>query len=136
MADTGTDVSTYVTGQSKPGVSPQYATITGPRTVVEQLARALETERGSLFWDPGFGFDVRGFLNETIDARAIAKIRAGALEQARRDDRIKAARVSVTVSGPLDSQTISVAFVLTLADGSTSRKTVAISALTTEILDS
>lgn len=129
----GEDVSTFVMGQLVPGVSPQFSTIAGSRTVAENIARRLITERGTLPWDRAAGFNVRGYLNETITQRASSKIRSGVFQQVMLEERVRAVRVAVTASGSLDSQTISIALVMTLAEGPF-RLTVAISALTVELL--
>jgi hypothetical protein len=81
----GTDVSTFVGG--RPGLDPQWTTISGDRVVVENVARRWLTPKGFFDDDPDFGEDVREYLqarqNSLTRARARMRLRAQALLEER-----------------------------------------------------
>ncbi len=58
MTDFVVDVSTF------PDLDSSFTLITGRRVIAEAILRRLLTPRGGLAYDPDFGLDVRGWLNE------------------------------------------------------------------------
>jgi hypothetical protein len=91
LADLGTDISGVM------DVSPSLAESSGRRALIEAVARRLITPRGSLWYDPAYGFDLRQFLSGlTVNA---SQISSGVTEQAEQDERVSAAQASVTFSG-------------------------------------
>lgn len=88
MADYGTDFAGVM------DVSPSLRDVSGPRTVIENIACRLITPRGSLWYDPAYGFDLRQFLNGHV--QDAGQIVAGVVEQAEQDERVDNAEARVT----------------------------------------
>lgn len=109
MADFGSDISTF------PDLDPAFALRTGPHVVAEAVARRFITPRGSLFWDPAFGFDTRALLNDAIPASQLPTIASQLETEAMKDERVLGANVSVTQN--FQQQTIAIKCELTLATG-------------------
>jgi phage baseplate assembly protein W len=107
MADFGSDISTF------PDLDPTFTVITGPRVVVEAVARRLTTPQGSLVSDPNYGFDVRQLLHADLDARSEARAVAAMQAQAEADERILSATVTLTRSG----ETLAIRVRLTTQEG-------------------
>ena len=87
MADYGRDLA---------GVRLNYAlsevASNSPRGVAEAVARRLETP--VLFYDPDYGYDLRQFLNASIEDTG--NIEAGIEAEAMKDERVVAATARVT----------------------------------------
>ncbi len=64
------------------------AMVTGRQGLAEAIARRLVTTRGTLIDDPDYGFDVRDFVNDDIDARGLALIGAGVEAECLKDERV------------------------------------------------
>lgn len=93
MADLGTDVSTF------PDLDMSFALISGPRVVAEAIARRLGTPRGGgLFYDPTYGYDLRGYLNEAVPASQLGNIAAAVEQEALRDERVESCTANVTLT--------------------------------------
>ena len=87
MADFGTDISTF------PDLDPSFSVVTGPRVVVEAVARRLTTPRGSLIGDEEYGFDLRQLLHLDLSQRDEARVLAQLRAQAEADERVLGATV-------------------------------------------
>jgi hypothetical protein len=83
----GTTISTFVKGQR--GLDRNMRTVTGPRAVLESIARRWLTPRGSLITNPNIGEDVRAWIGSGIapDGNDYAKKQA-LITEALRDDRV------------------------------------------------
>lgn len=92
MADFGTDISTF------PDLDPAFTVISGPRVVVEALARRLTTPRGSLVSDPDYGFDTRQLLHLDLSPREEARVLAQMQAQLEADERVLSASVQLVRS--------------------------------------
>jgi hypothetical protein len=68
--DYGTDISCY------PDIDASFGVVSG-FTLIEDLARRLETPRGGLFYDSNYGTDVRGWVNAAGTPAQIATLKAG-----------------------------------------------------------
>ena len=102
MADYGTDFAGVM------DITPSLREASGPRCVIESVACRLITPRGSLWYDPAYGFDLRQFLNGHV--QDTGQIAAGVVEQAELDERVDSAEARVTfVNGAL---TVEVSLVL------------------------
>jgi hypothetical protein len=64
--------------------------------IVEQLVRMYITARGSLIDDASWGMDVRLYLNHAMTPRDIIDLQTAMAAQAKRDDRISDAVVTLT----------------------------------------
>lgn len=105
----GVDVSTV------PGLDPMFRLIDGRRAVAEVVARRYSTPNGALLDDPDFGLDVRGLLNESLDAATLYRWRAAMATEALKDERVLDA--DVAFAADLVAGTLRVTIALTLADG-------------------
>lgn len=102
MADYGTDFAGVM------DISPSLREASGPRTVIENIACRLITPRGSLWYAPAYGFDLRQFLSGHVQDPGL--IAAGVVEQAEQDERVAHAEADVSfVNGSL---TVDVSLVL------------------------
>lgn len=102
MAEFGFDISTF------PDLDPRFRLISGPRVVVEAIARRLTTPRGSLLSDSDYGWDVRQLLLAEGDAKSDARALADIQAQAQADERVLSARVTLDRVG--ESLSITVRF--------------------------
>lgn len=78
--------------------------VTGRRAIAEAVVRRWTTPRGRLGYDPDYGFDVRQYLNDDVDARTLALIRSGMVAEAKKDERVL--DVDVTITPPADGSGI------------------------------
>lgn len=91
MADLGSDFS----GVSD--ITPTLAVVSGRRCLIEAIAHRLITPRGSLWYDPDYGYDLRQYLSGiTVAAGSIA---ASVAAEAEKDERVEQASAVVTFSG-------------------------------------
>ena len=109
MTDYGTDVSTF------PDLDPTFGDITGPRSVLECVARRFLTKRGQVEYAPGDGLDVREFLSGGVDNRKLFSLQAKMQAEAEKDERVLSASVSVTVNQ--ERETLTAKLILELAEG-------------------
>jgi len=72
---------------------------TDGRTVLAQaLVRRITTPRGGLIDDSNYGYDVRAFLNDDLDAHALAQMGAAIDGEFRKDERVLTSQTRVTLS--------------------------------------
>lgn len=121
MADFGSDFHLV------DDLDPQLSTVSGPMVVVEAVVRRLQTPRGGLWYDPAYGTDLRQYLNGVVPRFRVA---SDVEEEARKDERVQAARATVTFSG----ETMTVVLTLELADGPFAL-TIGVDALTVKLID-
>lgn len=69
---------------------------TGLKNLITALYRRLSTAKGSLFYDPEYGLDLRIFLNSEITADTLDEIRVAIEQQLERDERVQEVRADVT----------------------------------------
>ena len=123
--DLGTDIST----PSAADLDPSLGLVSGLRGLGEALARRLCTPRGGLLDDPGYGTDVRSWLNSSLDTRALQTIAVLVREELLQDERVEDASVTVAYTAPrltITAQVRSSAGPLTLV--------LAVSAVTVDLL--
>lgn len=112
VSDTyGADVSTF------PDLDPAFKPLTGQRAVAEAVARRWITPLGSLAYDETYGEDVRALLNAEADSPRLQALRGALVAQATADERVLAASVDLTVSGPTSGRTVTLKGRLTTDDG-------------------
>lgn len=92
--DYGYDWTTYWRPDGQPDLDPNFATISGPRVVLEAVARRLITPRGSML-DREYGYDLRGLLQATLTTADTARIQAEIEAECLKDERVDTADVTV-----------------------------------------
>jgi hypothetical protein len=97
MADYGTDVSTFVINdEGVNDLDPFFREISGLRVIAEAVARRWTSEKGSMFWDPDAGENVRNYLNAKFDPSNIVDLQASLAHEAEKDERVANCAVLVT----------------------------------------
>ena len=89
-------------------VDAGMAELPGDSTLLlaQAIARRLDTPRGSLPDDPGYGISLRSMLNVGTTTTSIAGIAGRIRGEIVKDDRVATATVSVTPGTALDSLTV------------------------------
>jgi len=124
MTDFGTDFSAL------PDLS--FVLQSGQANLAEAIARRLMTPRGGLFYDPTYGMDLRGYLNEALTDATRYEIETLVAAECEQDERVLAATATV-VEGAPNSRTIQVSIELETAAGPF-RLILAVSAVAVEVL--
>lgn len=101
--DFGTDVSAY------PDLSETFEAISGPRVVAQRLWRRFSTARGGLSFHPNDGFDLRVLLNESFTADSLSRARSAIAAEAKKDEAVLDAAVSVEFLASTRKLVISIA---------------------------
>ena len=112
-------------------VDPMGRPVTGPLAVAQAISRRLVTTRGTLFYDPEYGFNVRDFLNESIDAQALFQMQSGIEGECLKDERVEAAQAYVEFIE--ESSQLIIAIQLVLSSGPF-ELVLGVDAVTTELL--
>lgn len=119
-----TDVSTF------PDLDDSGRGIDDDTSILECLRRGLSMPAGTLAYAPEQGFDLRALLSQASIASDASRIEGAIEDQALRDERVGAARCSVTSVAPFRATVR-----LLRADGTTPiALTIAASDLSLEIL--
>ena len=113
--DYGTGVASLSTEEGGLDLDPYFRKITGPMVVVYAVARRFVTRRGSLWWAPDAGFDLRGRLMDGVRAQDIERLAGLIATEAERDERVLNADVTVVFDASTEALTVTMN--LTLADG-------------------
>ena len=128
-----TDYGTGIASLSTPGggldLDPYFRRITGPQVVLHAVARRFVTPRGSLWWAPDSGLDVRRWLAEGVRAQDLPTYEQLIATEAERDERVLSADVRLSFADDV----LRVELSLTLAEG-TFPLVLAVSAVTAAIL--
>lgn len=125
MADYGIDIS------ATSGLDPNFTLVTGDRVLAEAAFRRLTTQRGSLFYAPDYGTDVREMLLGRVDARRLGEWRARIEAEVRKDDRIESAKAALSFDPQSAVATVKVAGV---GAAGPFQFTLAVSAVSVELL--
>lgn len=99
--DYGTDLSTYMDPSSGvPDLDPTFAIISGPRVVIERVARKLMTPTGSML-KAGWGFDMRSVLQSSLTPAQIGQLRGIVSDQINQEPEVESCSVSIayTIQG-------------------------------------
>ena len=88
--DFGQDVSLF------PDLDGSGALVYGFTCLAQALLRRLTTPRGGLFYDPGYGTDIRGFLGESLGSNATGAIQQAIESEVTQDERVLNATATVT----------------------------------------
>jgi len=65
-------------------------------SVIQALARRLSTPRGGLWYDPNYGYDIRAFIADTVEASTAENI---VESECRKEERVKSAKCTIVVIG-------------------------------------
>jgi phage baseplate assembly protein W len=103
--------------------------VSGRALLGQDLANRFTTPRGGLFYAPGYGFDLRALLSETLTDTRLQSLPAEIAAEALKDERINAATVAVSLAG----ETLEVLIDLQDAQGPF-RLVLAVSALSVALL--
>ncbi len=79
------------------------------------LARRLQTPRGSLAWDPDCGWNIRGLLNGSLTVGELQAAESAIGAECEKDERVDSANVQLTYVS--QSQLLIVKVTVTGADG-------------------
>lgn len=85
-----------------------FATITGPRVVLEAVLRRLSTPRGGLFYAPDYGADIRDALLARLGPNSLYEWKAAIEQEALQDDRVDAADASLSYDSSTESLTVKI----------------------------
>ncbi len=77
-------------------VSPQFSLAYGIRNLANALLRRLITPRGSLFYDPDYGLDLREYLNAALTDGEVGALAAAVGLELEKDERVASAQVAMT----------------------------------------
>lgn len=114
MADIyGSDLSTFSGSGNSIGLDPLGTPITGPRVVLEAVARRLMTPRGSLPGFPQYGFDLMGLLGKRLTPVAKKRIEADIVAECEADERVLKATIVEFVETSKDQYRLRIALQLT-----------------------
>jgi hypothetical protein len=90
MADTNTTLG--VDFSCVDDIDPNLTLVSGARCVGEAVARRIGTPRGQLFYDPDYGYDMRGQLHRVPSPRNAAVMGES---EAMKDERVLDCRMGV-----------------------------------------
>jgi phage baseplate assembly protein W len=99
--------------------------------LLQSIARRLITPRGSLCYNPDYGFDLRGYLNAGLTTRQVASLEGEIQAECEKDERVSSA--DVTVRATAAAMTMAVKIELETVYGNTAL-TLLVSGVTVEIL--
>jgi hypothetical protein len=112
---TGTDFSTFRAADGTADLDPNWTPISGPRVVLEHIARRLMTPPG-VMQDEDYGFDLRSFYSANLSQTDIRRIQNGVRGEALKVEGVD--DVSVTVLQMSDGS-VEINLAVTLADEET-----------------
>jgi hypothetical protein len=85
-------------------LSPSLGLVSGRLALAQAIARRLTTPRGSLFYDPDYGYDLRQHLN--APAPRLGVVEAQTSTEVLKDERVLDVEVDVTFTEGLLSVTL------------------------------
>lgn len=96
-------------------LDPYFGLVSGREALAQAVARRLTAERGSLFYDPNYGTDIRLSLNAAMSEAGIFRLRTAIEAEAMKDERVERARAEVEIED--SGQRIAVRLYLTDSAG-------------------
>lgn len=127
--DYGTGVASLSTAGGGLDLDPYFRKVTGPSVVLHAVARRFVTPRGSLWWAPDSGLDVRRWLLDGVRLQDLPTYEAQIVTEAERDERVLSADATVTFADDV----LTIELSLTLAEGTFSL-VLAVSAVSASLL--
>lgn len=109
LGDLGTDID-FTTD-----IGLRWNLATGRRNLGNALARRLSTPRGTLDYDPDYGFDLRDSLSAGLTRTQLAQLRASIVDECEKDERVDNCDADV-IYNPFTSG-LTVNLTVTTADG-------------------
>lgn len=97
MPNYGTDISTYVNSYGQPDLDPMFTVIEGDQVLLESCMRRAETVPGTLLEDTSYGLGLALRINSSAGEDELELFASEASTQFEQDERIAAARVTVSV---------------------------------------
>lgn len=82
-------------------LNPALVLVGGLANLGQALAHRLETPRGSLFYAPNYGTDVRAYLNAAINPVILARLRSEVQGECLKDERVQTCSCTVTFNSAL-----------------------------------
>ena len=125
--DAGTDVDC----RSDPGKS--FAIASGTANLGNALARRLTTPRGALLYDPGYGVDIRRYLNAGFTDAQLGQVKSEIAAEVSKDDRVQ--NPDVTVVADAARASLSITIISELAPGAPFAFVFRVDKLTVDFLD-
>ncbi len=111
----GSDLSTYADVQSGiADLDPTFSVISGPRVVVERIARKLMTPTGSML-KAGWGFDLRSVLQSSLTSAQINQLRGILADQIEQEPEVDS--VDLRIDYSLQLRRMEITGILTLITG-------------------
>lgn len=89
-ADFGDDVSTFT-----PGLDPTFTLISGSQVLRENLARRLQTPRGSIPFAEDYGTDVNLWLSEGMLEDDLDELKMAVEQECLKDERVLDAKAAI-----------------------------------------
>lgn len=94
--DYGTSFSTFTNPDGSADLDPNFAKISGPRVIIERIARKLMTPTGSMF-RAGWGYDVRDLLQGSPTPAEVAAAQGEIKKQCEDEEEVSAVTVTVNL---------------------------------------
>ncbi|MBV8929444.1 MAG: hypothetical protein JO152_10010 [Mycobacteriaceae bacterium] len=94
-----------------PDLDPYFGLQHGRRVLVEAIARRLSTPAGGLFYDAGYGLDLRDYLNEALTPTELAVLRVAVRAQCLADERVDDADAQVVYDPRARTLTVTIRLV-------------------------
>lgn len=88
----GADLSLF------PDLDPAGALVSGTTCLMQALMRRFTTPRGGLFYDPGYGTDLRSLLGEALTSGDGSSVGTDIEQEALQEERVLLAQATVTVN--------------------------------------
>ena len=104
--------------------------VSGKRVVAEAIARRLITPTGRLIGDANYGYDLNQWCGADVGPRDIDEIQASCAQEAEKDERVRSASSTATLA----SEVLTVTLAAVLIGGETFSLTLAVSAVSVELL--
>jgi hypothetical protein len=98
--DFGTDISCIG------DLDPNFNLVSGVACLAQDLAHRLQTPRGGLPYDAGYGFDTRALLNESTSSTSLAAWRHSIEAQCLQDERVDSCSATLVFAGQNNSLAI------------------------------
>ena len=98
----GQDISCLV------DLDPMLGLTSGIHTLAQGLANRLQTPRGSLWYDPDYGTDVRAYLNGAMTTQKLGQLQAAVQGECMKDRRVLSAACAATFSASTSTLSLKV----------------------------
>lgn len=127
LPDFGTDIDAV------DDLDPHMVLVSGLTNLAHACARRLGVERGTLSYDPDYGYDLRDLASESFSAQSLYSMRHGVIEELQKDERVGAAHVDIVASD--DAYRLRLTILVETAEGAF-RLVLGVSSLTVDLLES